>query len=401
MGRHGQRREAPRGSSTTASVCVSAMLVPAMPVRASRVPSSRVPSSLGPSSRGRHARWLGAVVLAAGLWAGQGGVAFAQDDAAKGEAASTPQSEVGGKIEQAKKQIEQLDYTAAQQGLFEVVQSGEATSEELAQAYFNLGVIESALGNDVEATDSFYLALMIQPSILFPEGGSPKIRERLNAARSRVTEVGVLQARAVVRDGVLDVHLDNDPLKLVKRVDVTMTREGGESGKVSLKKGAMRAEVESGVQTIQVVFFDEAGNQLKVLDVDPSGKSEGTTPGGAPIGTPPSVWASWGLWAGVAGALALGGTYFIMEAGSVDDDAQAARNAPNPNPAEVKRLEDNRDRVGTYGVIGLSMAGAAAVTSGALLLFGGHDKPDAEATEASLVPSFAPGHVGAQFSMRF
>jgi hypothetical protein len=395
MGHHGQRREASRGSSATASVCGSAMRVSAVPVESVPVRSRRL-------TPGRGGRWLGAVALAAGLWAAQGGVAFAQDDAAKDEAASAPQSEVAGKIEQAKKQIEQLDYTAAQQGLFAVVQSGAATSEELAQAYFNLGVIESALGNDVEATDSFYLALMIQPSILFPEGGSPKIRERLNAARSRVTEVGVLQARAVVRDGVLDVHLDNDPLKLVKRVDVMMTREGGESGKVTLKKGAMRAEVESGVQTIQVVFFDDTGNQLKVLDVDPSGKSEGTAPGGVPVGTPPSVWASWGLWAGVAGALALGGTYFIMEAGSVDDDAQAARNAPNPNRAEVKRLEENRDQVGTYGVIGLSMAGAAAVTSGALLLFGGHDKPaSAESSEASLVPSVAPGHVGARFSMRF
>jgi hypothetical protein len=266
-------------------------------------------------------------------------------------------------------------------------------------------VIEAALDNDVEATDSFYLALMIQPSLPFPEGGSPKIRARLNAARSRVTEVGVLQARASVRDGVLDVHLENDPLDLVKRVDVAMTRADGESGKVTLKKGAMRVEVESGVQTIQVMFFDEAGNQLEVLDVDPAGKTQGASPDGTPVGTPPSVWASWGLWAGVAGALALGGTYFIMEAGSLNDDIAAAQDAPNPNPAEVKRLEDNRDRVGTYGVIGLSMAGAAAITSGALLIFGGHDEPKsaetAGGTEASLVPSLAPGHVGARFTLKF
>ena len=92
----------------------------------------------------------------------------------------------------------ELDYTGAQQALFAVVQSGKATSAELAQAYFNLGVVEAALGNDVESTDSFYLALMIEPSLLFPEGGSPKIRERLNEARSRVTEVGVLQVRGII-----------------------------------------------------------------------------------------------------------------------------------------------------------------------------------------------------------
>ncbi|HWO10025.1 MAG TPA: hypothetical protein VNN80_11115, partial [Polyangiaceae bacterium] len=309
--------------------------------------------------------------------------------------------ETGEKIEQAKKQIEQLDYTAAQQSLFAAVQAGKATSEELAEAYFNLGITEAALGNDVESTDSFYLALMIQPSLLFPEGGSPKIRERLNAARGRVTEVGVLQARAAVRDRVLEVRIDNDPLALVKRVDVKMTREGGESGKVTLDKRNMAVEVEPGVQTIQVALYDDAGNQLKVLDVDPAAGAGG----GAPVGTPPSVWGNWGLWAGVAGVLAAGGTYFVVEAGSIDDDIQEAQDATNPNPAEVERLEENRDRVNLYGVIGLSMAGAAAVTSGALLLFGG-DKAGGDASgeapvEATLSPNIAPGHYGARFTLKF
>jgi hypothetical protein len=355
-------------------------------------------------ARGQGARWLAVVVLSVAAW-GRVAPAFAQDEAAEAsEAPSAPPSEVTAKIDEAKKLIEQLDYPAAQKELFSVVQSGKATPEELAQAYFSLGVVEAALGNDVESTDSFYLALMIQPSLLFPEGGSPKIRERLNEARSRVTEVGVLQAHGTVKDGVLELYLDNDPLNLVKRVDVTMTREGGESGKVTLRKGEMRVEVEAGVQTIAVALFDEANNQLKAFDVDPTGK--GSEAASEAVLTPPSVWESWGLWAGVAGAFALGGTYFIMEAGSLDSDVQAANDAPNRNPAEVSRLQDNQDRVGLYGVIGLSLAGAAAVTSGALLLFGGDDAKSGEgsgepASEATLVPNVAPGHVGARFSLRF
>lgn len=354
-------------------------------------------------------RWVPVWALAAGVCAFSG-QAFAQDEASSSDAAaeapSAPPSEAANKLEEAKKQVEQLDYPAAQQSLFDVVQSGKATSEELAQAYFALGSVEAGLGNDVESTDSFYLALMIQPSLLFPEGGSPKIRQRLNEARSRVTEVGVLQVSATAGGGVLNVHLDNDPLNLVKRIDVMMTREDGESGKVTLEKGEMRVEVESGVKTIQVALFDERGNQLKAIDVDPKGKG-GPGGTGVPVGTPPSVWESWGLWAGVAGAMALGGTYFIMEAGNLDEDIQAAADAPNPNAAEVERLQNNQDRVGLYGVIGLSMAGAAAVTSGALLLFGGDDdakKDEAEASDApaaSLVPSFGRGHVGARFTMRF
>lgn len=348
--------------------------------------------------RGRH--WLGAAALAAGLWA-MPVVAVAQDDAAEAgeEAPSPPPSEVTVKVDAAKAQIDQLDYAGARRALFEVVRSGQATAAELAQAYFHLGSVEAALGNDVESTDSFYLALMIEPSLLFPEGGSPKIRERLNEARSRVTEVGVLQVRGRVKGGVLSVYLDNDPLSLVKRIDVMMTREDGESGKVTLEKDAMLVEVEPGVQTIQVALFDDAGNQLRVIEVDPTSKSG--VADAETVGAAPSVWASWGLWAGVAGALALGGTYFIMEAGDLDADIQAASDAPNPNSAEIARLQDNQDRVGTYGVIGLSLAGAAAVTSGALLLFGGEDEPNEETSTAAFVPSIAPGHVGARFSVIF
>src|SRR5688572_20498533 len=119
-------------------------------------------------------RWFAVLALTAGTWSAP---AFAQEEEGTSEAAeeapSAPPSEAGLKLEEAKKQVEQLDYPAAQQSLFDVVQSGKATSEELAQAYFALGSVEAGLGNDVESTDSFYLALMIQPSLLFPEGGSP------------------------------------------------------------------------------------------------------------------------------------------------------------------------------------------------------------------------------------
>lgn len=355
--------------------------------------------------------WARGVVVAA-LVCGVGftpTVAGAQEGASEGEEPNSEQAapvgEAGLKLEQAVQQLEQLSYAEAQQTLLGVIQSGQAMPDQLAQAYFNLGIVESALDNEVEATDSFYLALMLQPSLLFPEGGSPKIRSRLNEARSRVTEVGVLEAGAAVGDGVLDVQIGNDPLNLIKRVEVTMTRGGGETGTVELKKDELRAEVESGVETVQVVFYDEAGNKLKILDVDPAAKAPGAVP--ADISGSPSVWKSWGLWAGVAGAFAVGGAYFIMESGNISSDIDAAQDENPSDPTQIARLEDDRDRVGLYGVIGLSMAGAAALTAGALLLFN-DDEPaskgeadDEAASEATLVPSFAPGHLGARFQMRF
>jgi len=100
-----------------------------------------------------------------------------------------------------------------------------------------------------------------------------------------------------------------------------------------------------------------------------------------------------------------GGTYFILELGKLQDDVKSAQRAEEPNAAAIENLEDRRDRVGTYGVVGFSLAGAAAVTAGALLLF--HDDAPAAASdakasnEARLVPNIGPGKIGADFSMRF
>lgn len=344
-----------------------------------------------------------ACLIASVGWSASG--LAAEGDAAEGAAAEAapaePPSEIALKLEQALKEIGQLNYTEAQQMLLAVIQSGKANAEQLSKAYFGIGEVEAALGNEVESTDSFYLALMIQPSTLFPAGGSPKIRERVNDARSRVTEVGALEANAGVSDGVLQIQLRNDPLKLVKAIEVSMTKSGGDVGKATLEPKAQRVEVEPDVSAIRVVLHDEAGNELKAIDVDVAAK------GGANPAYPankPLIWERWGLWAGVAGAFALGGTYFMMESGKLADDINAARGGETPNLPRAQNLEDRRDRVGIYSVAGFSLAGVAAVTAGALLLF--HDDPPAPAsedapTEAQLVPQIGPRHVGAEFSVRF
>jgi hypothetical protein len=332
------------------------------------------------------------------VWAADEPAASGSDE----KAADAPKTEEDTKLDLARKQVDQLNYTDARQVLFGIVESGKATSEQLSKAYFTLGEVEAGLGNEVESTDSFYLSLMIKPATVFPPGGSPKIRERLNEARSRLTEVGVLEASASVHAGVLDVYIANDPLQLVKSVDVTMTRGGGDVGKAKLPLNALRAQVDADVQTIRVELRDDSGNELKGIDVDPTVQN-GPKPGQAFVR--PSLWSNWGLWAGVAGALALSGTYFIVEAGKLNSDAEAERKSDTPEPSRVRELQNRRDRVGTYGVVGLGMAGGAALTSG-LLLFLHHDssapKKDAGAgSEAKLVPNFGPTQIGADFSLNF
>jgi hypothetical protein len=343
--------------------------------------------------------WLGVAALVTSLALQPGVAAAAEGDA---EAKTVAPSAEALKLEQAAKLMAQLNYSEVQQLLLGVVESGHATSEELSKAYFGIGEAEAALGNDVEATDSFYLALMIQPAMLFPSGGSPKIRERLNAARSRVTEVGVLEATARVERGALDVQLRNDPLQLVKNIEVSMTRADGDVGKASLDRKAPRVQVDADVKAIRVVLHDENGNELKAIDVDPAVKQDVVTP--VLAGGKPSVWQNWGLWAGVAGGFALGGTYFFLESGKLSDDVDAAKGEAQPKQPKIANLEDRRDRVGLYGLVGFSLAGAAALTAGALYLF--HDDPapasDAAASsQARLVPSFGPRQIGAEFSLRF
>src|SRR6187551_2438900 len=69
------------------------------------------------------ARWLGALALAGAVWAAPVTAVAQEEAAASEEAPSAPPSEVTTKIDAAKAQIGQLDYTGAQQALFEVVQS--------------------------------------------------------------------------------------------------------------------------------------------------------------------------------------------------------------------------------------------------------------------------------------
>jgi hypothetical protein len=357
--------------------------------------------------RGSRRRLACATLLTAGIVLGgfAPGVARAADgdaEAAAPEAEAAPATPVNdqtAKLEQAVKDVEQLNYVEAQQQLLAIVSSGRANSEQLAKAYFSLGEVEAGLGNEVESTDSFYLALMIQPALLYPSGGSPKIRERLNEARSRLTEVGALEASGSVQGGALEVQIANDPLQLVKGVEVVMTRADGDIGKATLKPSATRVQVDPDVQSIRVVLHDETGNELKAFDVDPAVKSSAAP---VELASKPSLWSKWGVWAGVAGALALGGTYFVVESGKLSDEVDAAKGEPVQDPNEIANLEDRRDETKLYGVVGLSMAGAAAVAAGALLFLQDDAPAKAEtSSQARLVPNAGPRHVGAQFSMRF
>lgn len=310
--------------------------------------------------------------------------------------------DLDSKLDQAEQfiQEEPLNFREAQRLLFEVVRSGQGTAEQMARAYFTLGRVEAALEHSVESSDSFYLAMMIQPSLFLPEGSSPKVVSRLNEARNRVIEVGVLEATLSLDGGVLEVHLDNDPLDLVEGIEVSLA-SGEEAGSpISLEKTRPRVEVAAGVTSIQVVLLDELGNQLKALELDPADAQASADINPALVNRGPSIWQDWRLWTGVAGVLAVGGTYFTLESGNIQSDADSAE-----DDITMARLTDDKDRVALYGLVGFSLAGAAAVTAGWFLITGGDEAGSEagsdEAADVAFLPSVGPGQVGAELSVSF
>ncbi len=311
-------------------------------------------------------------------------------------AASAQDVDAGEKLEEANGLLEGLQYERAREGFFEVVLSGSADPEQLATAYFNLGVVEAALNNGTSATDAFYLALMLQPSQALGLGGSPKIEGFLNQARDRLIAVGALSIHAEVRGGTLRVGVANDPVGMVKRLEVSMGESEGAASRadVDLGKGAT-LEVASDVEAVTVTAFDESGNQLRVVELDPSEEAEDAAASGG--GT--SVWSRWELWAGLAAASAGGGAYFFMKSGERGDEATAERNRETPDAVAISRLEDEESRLGNYGLVGFGLAGAAAAAAGMILWFDGSESGQEE--DVAVLPAVGPGQVGAQFSMRF
>jgi hypothetical protein len=310
-------------------------------------------------------------------------------------------AQVTEQLDRALAEMNELRYDQARSLLFEIIQSGKATAPELSKAYFNIGVTEAAVGNGTEATDAFYLALMVEPTLVLPKGGSPKIREYLNSARQRVMHVGVLDAHLNLQNGVLGVTIDNDPLSLVKKAKVVFAKGEGEASEAELDpSGKMRIDVADDVTGVEVSLQDENGNQLKALKVEPgAGASDKPAPAEAPkdAADGPSWVGNWGLWAGVAAFFGASGTYFMVKQGKVQSRLDDAR-SNNVDQRFIDDLQSDKDRFGLYGLISLGAAGAAAITAGTIvILSGGGD----EEKQATVVPQLGPGHVGAELNVRF
>lgn len=302
------------------------------------------------------------------------------------------QEAAGDLLDQATEKLEALRYDEARDGFFAVVTSGTAEPEQLAKAYFNLGIVEAALNNGTSSIDAFYLSLMIQPSLALGLGGSPKIEVFLNQARDRVVGVGSLGASLGFGSGVLTVSIDNDPLGLVKAIVVEMSKSDDESGKVTLEPGSSSVQVDSDVESIEVVLFDETGNQLKVMSLEPGSPVDNAVAGSSP------PWSNWGLWAGLAAASAGGGAFFLMKSGERGDEISSLRADGSMDSTQISRLEDEESRLGTYGLVGFGLAGAAAVAAGAILFMG--DEAAGE-EDVAFVPQLQPGNWGGSLFVRF
>jgi hypothetical protein len=211
--------------------------------------------------------------------------------------------------------------------------------------------------------------------------------------------VGVLDAHATLKEGRLGVTVDNDPLSLVKQAKVVFSKGEGSPSEASLDpSGKVRIDVDDDVTGIEVSLLDENGNQLKALKVEPGASSEKPAPpAGKDAADGPSWVGTWGLWAGVAAFFGASGAYFVVKSGKTQTRLDSAR-ADGAEQRIIDDLQSDKDRFGLFGIVSLSVAGAAAVTAGTIIVLSGGDSEPAQAT---VVPSIAPGHLGAQLNVRF
>ncbi len=279
----------------------------------------------------------------------------------------------------------EADFEASARLARERLASGALDRAEAAETYLELGIVETARGDQAAGASALRRALELAPALALPDTVGPHVREVFAEAKKQAPGeplvVSVTLSGAVGELGV-SARVRGDPERIVRRLVVEGEgfRRAFEVGAEELRK---TERVELGTTpcvTLVAAVEDEFGNRLwpaistarvcsteEAAKAPASGVSVGPTQkgreavapppssGGRPI--PASVWISGSITVGLIGATTvLGVTYLDRR-----NDYNEARSTADPDT--LTEMHQSAERMGDMATVAGLAAGAAAITT--------------------------------------
>lgn len=282
--------------------------------------------------------------------------------------------------------VHALRYAEARAAAEAALAIGAADPATLAELVRTLGEVTAALGDDAAAERWFVAWLTIDPQATLPPGTSPKLTDRLAAARGR--GAGLAPARREIVEGDaprLEVMLAGDPGGLVAAAAV---RVGGERElSAPVTAAAIDVPLPADTTRVEVSLRDRAGNEVAAFVVERAVSSV------APVsGRRRSLLRRPWPYAIGAGVLAATGGVLVWRRQVARDDLDAIlADSGNHTFGDAEAARDRAETYGWLSVAGFAAAGALAVTAIVLSTL--------DDAEVVLAPS--PGGVSVGAALRF
>jgi hypothetical protein len=282
-----------------------------------------------------------------------------------------------------------LEYEKALVLVERIIAHGGADPARLANLHMLAGKLAAGLDRGASAEDHFARVLALRPDTRLPEGTSPKLTVRFEAARIR--GIPPLRVTTTLANGVATISSEADPLGLVAGIAVRVVDASGNPNEVS-DHSARRVAIPANARATEIAALDASGNRVWV----------GDAPAEQVVIAPPrppehhdvvdqrSAFAKWPTWAISAGAIAAIGGGFAWHSKSLQDEWNRLRAEDNQHDFSSLQSIEHRGR--TYAVaadISFGVAGAAAIVSLILLATSHEPKPIVGITPGAATFGFA------------
>jgi len=262
-----------------------------------------------------------------------------------------------------------LDYDRALALVEKLIARGGADPARLADLHLLAGKLAAGLDRAAAAEDHFARVLALRPDTRLPDGTSPKLTVRFEAARIR--GIPPLHVSATLARGLLVVAPEADPLGLVVGVQVDVVDRAGRRDQIA-ERAALRVAIPPSSTATQVAALDANGNRVWVGPA-PTGERSASAEPIAPPPHPPehhdtpegsSPFARWSTWAIAAGAIGAIGGGFAWRSKSLQDQWNRLRAEDGQHDYSSLQSIEHRGR--TYAIaadISFGVAAAAGVVA--------------------------------------